>query len=103
MKKIEAQELLKWVTYYHYEELEGGIGACQAVVCVRDEAENMRYTFDTMTDDEKKSIMCALIDKVAYTCEDYDEDFFDPNSKFGFVCRWDDDKKGICFSANFRV
>lgn len=103
MEKIEANELLKWVTSYYYEERENGIGVCQAVVCVRDGAENMRYTFDTMTDTEKMSIMCALIEKVAYPCEDYDKDFFDPNSPFGFVCRWDDDKKGIRFSANFRV
>lgn len=103
MKKIELDELLKWVTSYNYEEKDIGIGFCHALISVRDEEEDLKYTFDLLDDAEKKAMMCALIDKVGYPCEDYADDFFDPDSPFGFVCSWDEERKGIYFTANFRV
>lgn len=94
-------DLLMWVTKYSYEENDAGIGKCEAYIYVRDEAEKMKRTYESLDFAEKKHIMCALIEKVGFPCEDYDEDFDDPNNPFFFTSNWTE--YGIHFYAEFRV
>lgn len=103
MEKIDNEELLMWVVEYHYRESGDGIGHCEAYIAVRDEADKMKYTYDRLTHEDKKTLMCALIDKVGYACEDYADDFDDPDGSFGFRCVWDDERAAIHFEACFRV
>ena len=103
MKRIDKEELLLWVVDYKYNESDKGIGTCEAYIAVRDEAERAKYTFDNMSRNEKKELMCALIDKVGYPCEDYADDFEEDFSPFGFTCSWDEAKAAIHFAATFRV
>lgn len=103
MDRITADEMLKWVVYYTYRETIQGIGTCEAVISVREEAERLKFTFEKMDRAEKKEIMCALIDKVGHPCEGYADDYDDESSAFGFKCMWNDEIAAIHFCATFRV
>lgn len=102
MKKFTKDELLNWVvSYSYYEEGSTGVGHCAAMIKVRDEAKRLLYTFNKLTDDERKDIMCSLILKVGHPCEDFADDFDDKDSPFGFTCEYYG--VAILFHSKFRV
>lgn len=101
MDKSGKEELLPWVVDYHYVEKEGGIGSCEAKIAVRE--TDMKSVFDGLTDADKKWLMCSLIEKVGYPCEDYADDFDDEDSAFGYTCKYDGKDDAIRFYAEFRV
>lgn len=101
MKKINKCELLKWVVDYHYAETDNGIGSCEATISVRD--VDMEAVFNGLSSEDKKWLICSLIEKVGYPCEDYAEDFDDVESAFGCTCEYVKEKNAIYFEADFRV
>ena len=101
MAKTNKKELLKWVVDYHYGEDDGGIGSCEAKIAVRE--TDMKAVFDGLTTKDKKWLMCSLIEKVGYPCEDYADDFDDEDSAFGYTCKYDGTDNAIRFYAEFRV
>ena len=101
MDKIGKEDLLKWVVDYHYGEDDAGIGSCEAKIAVRE--TDMKSVFDGLTDADKKWLMCSLIEKVGYPCEDYADDFDDEDSAFGYTCKYDGTDNAIRFYAEFRV
>ena len=103
MNTFSEEELLRWVVDYKYQEHPNGIGKCEAYISVRDEEERLMNTFYSLTREQKKELMCALIEKVGYPCEDYADDFDCTDSGFGFECTWSFERAAIHFSASFRV
>lgn len=100
MTTERIEDLLKWVVEYNYTENDKtGIGVLHAKIRVRDDMQLGR-DFKEMTKAEEIYLVCSLIEKVAYPCEDYADDFTDDSCSFGYKCKWED---GIVFDAVFRV
>lgn len=79
----ELETLRRWVTRVtFFDEGEDGIGEAVARFRVRDDPAFMERVRDALSHDNAKKLICGIIDSFAHPCENYADDFDDPDSAF---------------------
>lgn len=100
----EINALRRWVTRVTYfDEDENGIAKVMARFKMRDENAFMDRVGVVMSHEVAKNLICGIIDGFAFPCEDYANDFDDPNSEFKVTWYYYEDAHTLEVRATIRT